>query len=700
MKRLKKPNWAEIALILVCLGVNLLGAKAVVLLRPVPLFLDSVGTVAAAVLGGYIPGILVGFLSNYINSASDPITLYYGICSILFALYTAWFAGRGGFRSVWRTALAALVLALIGGGLGSVLTWLLYGNDIGTGISAPLAWFIYTNTPLSKFFAQLSADLVIDVLDKLVTVYLIFGLLKLLPKRLLRLFSGGRISLGEGTTPYRESRMRLRIRYSLKYKVATIISITALILGLISAIISYAIYRDIMTERYIETGRSAASLMCKSIQGDAVDLFLREGRSAPGYQETEQALYELKENMPDIKYMYVYQIREDGCHVVFDLNTLGLRGEEVGTVVDFDSDFTRQLPDLLAGREIEPVVSKGQYGWLLTVYMPLRDAQGVNRAYCAADIDMSTVVADRNQFILRLIALLFVASVLIVAFVLWYADGAIVAPLNALADAAGRFAYDSDRNRERNTQRLQELGIRTGDEIENLFHAMTKTTDDMAVYVREIEDKTEALSRLKDNIILSFAELVESRDACTGSHIRRTAAYVRAIGHGLKDRGLYPELLTDEYLVTIEKSAPLHDIGKIKIPDAILNKPGRLTPAEYEVIKTHTTEGKNVLDGVFSGIAEDGALSEARQMAYSHHERWDGTGYPQGLRGEEIPLSARVMALADVFDALMSKRSYKAPFSFQESMDIIGREAGKQFDPALTAVFLELGDALRQIAES
>ncbi len=147
------------------------------------------------------------------------------------------------------------------------------------------------------------------------------------------------------------------------------------------------------------------------------------------------------------------------------------------------------------------------------------------------------------------------------------------------------------------------------------------------------------------------------------------------------------------------RSAPLHDIGKIRIPDAILNKPGRLTKEEFDCIKTHTTAGREILQQTIQGIESAGYLHDATDMAAYHHERWDGGGYPEGLRGEEIPLGARLMALADVTDALLSKRSYKEAFSFDRAADIIRDESGSHFDPVLVDAFMNIQEQIQEIAK-
>jgi HD-GYP domain-containing protein (c-di-GMP phosphodiesterase class II) len=141
-------------------------------------------------------------------------------------------------------------------------------------------------------------------------------------------------------------------------------------------------------------------------------------------------------------------------------------------------------------------------------------------------------------------------------------------------------------------------------------------------------------------------------------------------------------------------------VGKILVSDVILNKPGRLTDEEFEIMKTHTTAGERVISSAMALVSDSGYLKEAKNLATYHHERWDGTGYPSGKKGEEIPLSARIMAVADVFDALVSKRSYKEPFPFEKAMDIIKEGAGTQFDPEIAEIFIESAEEARAISQA
>jgi putative two-component system response regulator len=192
----------------------------------------------------------------------------------------------------------------------------------------------------------------------------------------------------------------------------------------------------------------------------------------------------------------------------------------------------------------------------------------------------------------------------------------------------------------------------------------------------------------RDLTIFTLAKLAESRDPETGEHLERVRNYCRVIAKHLQDAPGFRRRMSDEFVELIYQTSPLHDIGKVAIPDRILLKPGRLTPEEFEIMKTHTTHGAATLEAALEKYPDTPFLEMARDIALAHHEKYDGQGYPRGLAGEEIPLAARVMALADVYDALTSRRVYKEAYSHERSKSMITAAAGKQFDPAMVEAFL------------
>lgn len=217
---------------------------------------------------------------------------------------------------------------------------------------------------------------------------------------------------------------------------------------------------------------------------------------------------------------------------------------------------------------------------------------------------------------------------------------------------------------------------------------------------KEVDKRTKEIENLKSSIVEAMGSLAESRDNETGAHIKRTQYYVKVLSEYLSNLPKYKEILTDDYLKLIFKTAPLHDIGKVAIRDNILLKPGKLTPEEFEEMKKHAIFGEDIISKIMENNGETEFLVFAKEIAGGHHEKWDGTGYPRGLKGEEIPLSARIMAIADVYDALISKRIYKSTFTHEDACNIILEGKGKHFDPELIDVFKIINQEFWHIAET
>jgi putative two-component system response regulator len=214
-----------------------------------------------------------------------------------------------------------------------------------------------------------------------------------------------------------------------------------------------------------------------------------------------------------------------------------------------------------------------------------------------------------------------------------------------------------------------------------------------------VSQRLEELTAVQNASILAMTSLAQTRDIETGNHIKRTQHYVRVLARRLQKHPRFSSFLTDHNIDLLFKSAPLHDIGKVGIPDRILLKPGRLTADEMTVMKTHTTLGRDTITYAekLMGTKLD-FLTLAKEIAYSHQEKWDGSGYPQGLSGNAIPISARLMAVADVYDAIISQRVYKLGMSHAEAVEIIVEGSGTHFDPDIIDGFLKVRDEFQKIA--
>lgn len=213
-----------------------------------------------------------------------------------------------------------------------------------------------------------------------------------------------------------------------------------------------------------------------------------------------------------------------------------------------------------------------------------------------------------------------------------------------------------------------------------------------------VKNRTHELAITQEVTIESMGTLAEYRDPETGGHIRRTKNYIKILAEHLRKRSKFSGFLDDETIELLWKSAPLHDIGKVGVRDNVLLKPGRLTPEEFEEIKKHTIFGRDAIRVAESRLGKQSFLRYASPIACSHHEKWDGSGYPQGLKGNNIPIPARLMAVADVYDALISKRIYKPPFPHKKAVSIMNKGRGEHFDPDIIDVFLEQEEMFRKIA--
>ena len=225
-----------------------------------------------------------------------------------------------------------------------------------------------------------------------------------------------------------------------------------------------------------------------------------------------------------------------------------------------------------------------------------------------------------------------------------------------------------------------------------------KMVEDEASLTEKVRRESERINTMQSRVIDALATLIETRDEGTGEHVARTKLYVKMIADEMRKDPAYREVLTDAAIATIYNAAPLHDVGKIAISDTILLKPGKLTDEEFEIMKTHTTKGGKMIRTAFAGLNDDELLKVAEEIAISHHEKWDGSGYPKGLKGEEIPLSARIMAVADVYDALTSVRVYKKAVTPEKALEIMASESGTHFDPSIMRIVEKLRGKLIETA--
>lgn len=232
---------------------------------------------------------------------------------------------------------------------------------------------------------------------------------------------------------------------------------------------------------------------------------------------------------------------------------------------------------------------------------------------------------------------------------------------------------------------------------ESLLSSIGITIIVLGIYLNQENPAVTELTHYHEEMIMGFATLVENKDGSTGGHIKRTTAYVKLLAEELRDRGYYKDVLTKDYVKKLCLAAPMHDVGKIAVPDMILQKPGRLTDGEFAIIKQHTEQGGKIVQETFGHLQDKEYTKMAYEVARYHHEKWNGKGYPESLVGEEIPLCARIMAVADVFDAVSEKRCYREAMPMDRCFEIIRNGCGQDFDPVIASVFLEIRAKVEKI---
>ena len=682
----KRHNYVALLFCIVGVVLNLI-LNMVASVFEWPVYLDTVGTIIISVTGGYLPGVLVGFATNVIKSIFDSSSLYYGVCNILIAIFASYLSRRGWLKRISGVLGMVAVFTLIGGGLGSLIP--LFTNSISSD-SESLNMVLYKTGLFNRAASHIIACIIRDFADKIISVIFAVMLLRIVPEKFYRraqLYWWLQSPISKDDL---KSMEKSRV-ISLRVKVVTVLAVSMASIAVVSVVISMRLYHTTIIRDSSKTAQGAARLAAKELQGDRINEYLASNGNAEGYRESQRILNDILESSEKVEYLYVYKIEEDGYRVVFDVATDDVPAEEIGTKGEVEKGFLPYMSQFLSGESIEPIITNDEYGYLITAFEPVYDSDGRCVCYAIADIDIENIITEERSFLVEFISLSLSFFIIIGVVGIWLTQYHVIYPVKSITKYADSFSNEdaSQEQLDDFIKKFRKLDIHTGDEIERLYLTLCHMTLEQVEQTRSIRRLSESTERMQEGLIITMADLVESRDSDTGAHVQKTAAYVKIIVEGLKRKGYYAEKITPKFMADVVRSAPLHDVGKINIPDGVLNKPGKLTDEEYAIMKTHTTAGKKIIEHAISTVEGDSYLKEARNMAAYHHERWDGKGYPEGLHGEVIPLSARIMAVADVFDALASPRVYKPAFPLEKALAILEEGKGTQFDPKCIEVFME-----------
>ncbi|SHI46336.1 HD-GYP domain-containing protein [Pseudobutyrivibrio xylanivorans] len=671
-------------------------------LSGVPLFLDTIGTVVVSCVAGILPGIFTAVLTNALCSIYSDASMYFAIVNIFIAMLSALYIERYAYRSFLYKVLFALAAGIMSGGVGTYIQWHLFLSPENILVSDSIER-ITRATGFSHATTFLVVNTVINIFDKGLSIGIALNIINFIPEKFKEKF----IYAGWKQRPLSNEEMIAIRAWSRDAKHSMRVRLTMLLLGvsvlviIMMSIIGMRMYFNRALEEKKEIATSAAKFAASVVDPNKIDRYIRYGENAPGYKATEELLYKIRDNAVGVAYLYIVKIEGEDMIFVFDLDArsdhenFGYEGDEVGIApgerIRLDEEFLCYVDDFKEGKVIPPTESDNSYSWIVTSFYPVYDSDGNCVCYAGADASVEYVAEYLMEFMWRVLLIMVSIIITILAHGMWTMGRYLVYPISRIGLGVERFikAGDNQVEIDKAVRDLRKIDVHTGDEVEMLYQSICNIALNQAEQIRSIRHFTENTTKMQDGLIVTMADLVENRDESSGAHIQKTSAYVKIIAEGLKKKGYYPGKVNDKFISAVVRSAPLHDIGKINVPDSILNKTGKLTPEEEEIKKTHTTAGKKIMENAITTVAGENYLKEARNMAAYHHERWDGTGYPEGLHGEVIPLSARIMAVADQFDVLTSGQSDGIKHSFDETIALIKERAGSEFDPKCVEVFVD-----------
>ena len=657
------------------------------------LILFYLGLILVSSSVGLLPAFFVVILGHAFDYFINPSSLYFLPVNALLACLI-YIASRRGLLKNWLSALLfGLAIGLIAGFSDYLLFTLLQGGGA-------------TALVINSSFSQVGNMFLVvgeTILDILLGIGLALLIYRFLPKNVLtklelgeRYIEHGKFfSLKPDLHVDKNDRVK-RLPVSLKLMIVNIFTMVSV--GAAVYAVTSSLYKEQSYSAFGTLTKAYATSGSQIISPDKIDSYLADnGNEAATYQSTfDEFINFYNISSDNVAYAYVYQMVDiDGkpyCRTIFDADqALEEDPVQYGDLIPFDDYFMELREQLFNENDKEilgPIVGFDDYGWLMTVYQPLLNEQGKKVAYLGIDVNMTDVINDIQLFNTKTAVLLVGILVLLTGISYVTIDFLVIRKIVTLEKQTHEFDQSKPSEWVDSKEYQERAVIKGGDEIENLYDAICHSEESICDDFKKIEEQTRALLKLEKNIIFVMANMVEERDKCTGDHIIKTQFYTGLLVQQLYKEGLYPDIVDQEYVNNLITAAPLHDVGKIKISDVILNKPGKLTDEEFLIMRSHVVEGGKLIAETLKDVSGNTYLNIAKDVATYHHERWDGKGYVAGLKGEEIPLSARIMAIADVFDALVSKRSYKEPFTYEQAINILKEESGTHFDPKLIEVFL------------
>lgn len=707
-KGLKGDHGLTIAGLFVLLGVILNVILAYITYRlNLPIFLDMIGTVVVACVGGTYPGILTAVLSSILCCSFNRVSMYFSVVSIGVALLSSLYERKYSNRGYLYKLYFAVATGFMAGGFTAFIQWHLFLAPQNTEIAKVIGDFSET-TGLPYVAIFVFVNIIIGILDKGISVGIALNILYFIPQKIKHAVKYG----GWKQKPLSNQELEQikewsqTTKYPMRKRLTKLLFIVSVVVIIIMSFIEISMFftKDIQEkEKHAEI---AAKFAASVVDPELVDTYIKGGDEVESYVETKESLQKIRDNAAGVIRLYVVKIKDDTMEYVFDLDaiiarqypgkTVEINGHKNGEIVSLEEAFMEHKDKFAAGESIPPTKVSGPAGLMVATFCPVLNDKGQCVCYAIAEVSVRYVTDYLFEFVWKIMALMLGIVIAILAYGMWNTSIYLVNPISRMSLCVESFikAGVSQSEIDQAVKELRQINVQTDDEVEKLYKAICDMALNQAEQIRSIRRITEYTTKMQDGLIVTMADLVERSDANSGSHIQKTSAYVKIIVEGLQKKGYYLGKVTPKFVSDVIRSAPLHDIGKINIPDNILKNAGKLTSEEKEILKTHTTAGKRILEDAISTISGENYLKEARNMAAFHHERWDGNGYPEGLHGEIIPLSARIMAVANEFDNLTSTGVDGRVYTFEEAVSMIQDASGSSFDPKCVEVFM---DALPEI---
>ena len=477
-------------------------------------------------------------------------------------------------------------------------------------------------------------------------------------------------------------------RNTLRIKMYILLISAVAFLSVVAASVSSVFYSKALTKRYTDVCRTVCKTTSGLINVENIEKYLA-GNNTVEYVEVSDRIITLKNAITDIEHIAVYKMNSSFMQTVFDTSSTEIKSG-LGTTKNYDNTWRVYKNELGKGVLIENARVLMNSGMADMYCMPLAVLNDGSCIYVCAGVSHNLINSEKAAFNSnnrKIILMLAVFIILCAGFIL---EKKVIGPVKrilVLVDGA------TERKDIGFIQEIINSKIKTKNELENLYCSLLK------IYTLKVrlESVTENADTKNSETVVS---LIKRMDKFAESHLDNSLQYIILMLRKLRESGKYDDILTDKMCNDIVLAAPLHDVGKLAVEDEIVNKPSRLTEEEFEKMKEHSVLGAKIIDEMYIRHSEEDYLYMAREIAKSHHERWNGQGYPEKLKGEEIPLYVRIVSIADVFDALLSERVYKEPYTFEKSMEIIASYEGTYFDPELTRIFVEAKDDVYDIYKS